>query len=129
MAHNSSYLIFAKTMVFTVVFPSSDDTRVNTPVSRSNEEGYEEQESAVEHRPTDGVPQPLVIEYKIANRLWEMFTLPLALLIASLLALTLRCGSACGLDCIGSGAEFVRGDVCDDRSLASSICCMAWCPS
>lgn len=34
--------------------------------------------SAVEHRPEDVVPHPLVIEYKLANRLRELVALPLA---------------------------------------------------
>src|SRR3982074_2459578 len=32
--------------------------------------------SAVEHRPADVVPQPLVVEYELANRLRELVALP-----------------------------------------------------
>ena len=35
--------------------------------------------SAVEHRPADVVPQPLVVEYELANRLRELVALPPAL--------------------------------------------------
>ena len=34
---------------------------------------------AVEHRPADVVPQPLVVEYELANRLRELVALPPAL--------------------------------------------------
>jgi hypothetical protein len=39
----------------------------------------------------------------------------------------LRCGGACGLDRIGGGAEFVRGDVCDGCGLAGSVRRMPRC--
>jgi hypothetical protein len=35
--------------------------------------------SALEHRPGDIVPQPLVVEYELANRLRELVALPPAL--------------------------------------------------
>src|SRR5215831_690241 len=35
--------------------------------------------SAVEHRPADVVPQPLIVQDELANRLRKLLTLPLAL--------------------------------------------------
>jgi len=32
--------------------------------------------SRLEHRPADVVPQALVVEYELADRLWEVVTLP-----------------------------------------------------
>src|SRR5438552_16770850 len=85
--------------------------------------------SAVEHRPADVVPQPLVVEYELANRLRELVALPPALESPCALALSLRRGSTCGLDRIGGRTELVRGDVCDDRRLAGSERGMARCPT
>ena len=83
--------------------------------------------SAVKHRPADVVPQPLVVKYELANRVWELVTLPPALESPCALALAFRRASTCGLDRIGRCAELVRGDMCDHRSLASSVrgvpCC------
>src|SRR5712691_182276 len=76
--------------------------------------------SAVEHRPADVVPQPLVVEYELANRLRELVALPPALESPRALALSFRRGSTRGLDRIGGRTELVRGDVCDDRRLAGS---------
>ncbi len=73
--------------------------------------------SAVEHRPADVVPQPLVVEYELANRLRELVALPPVLESACALTLSFRRGSACGLDRIGGRTEFV----CDGRGLASSV--------
>ena len=47
--------------------------------------------------------------------------LPPALKSSGGVALTLRRGSTCGLDRIGSSTEFVRGDVRDGPGLASSV--------
>src|ERR1700736_4389191 len=81
--------------------------------------------SAVEHRPADVVPQPLVVEYEIANRLRELVALPPALESPRALALSFRRGSTCCLDRIGGRTERVGGDVCDDRRLAGSVRGMA----
>src|SRR2546422_7922226 len=67
--------------------------------------------SAVEHRPADVVPQPLVVEYELANRLRELVALPPALESPCALALSFRRGSGCRLDRIGGRTELVRGDV------------------
>src|SRR5205085_1963800 len=48
--------------------------------------------SAVEHRPADVVPRPLVVEYELANRLRELVALPPAL--GSPCALALSSGAA-----------------------------------
>src|SRR5213082_2698971 len=85
--------------------------------------------SAVEHRPTDVVPQPLVVEYELANRLRELVALPPALEPPCALALSFRRGRTCGLDRIGGRTQLVRGDVRDDCCLASSICGMPGCPA
>jgi hypothetical protein len=83
--------------------------------------------SAVKHRPADIVPQSLVVKYELANRLRELVAPPLALESPRGLALAVWRGSACGLDCIGSRTELVRGDVCDDSGLASGIRGMPCC--
>jgi hypothetical protein len=85
--------------------------------------------SAVEDRPADVVAQPLVVKYEVANRLWELVTLPLALESPGGFALALRRGSTRGLDRIGGRTELVRGDVCDGPGLSSSVRGMACCPS
>src|SRR5438034_9162179 len=85
-------------------------------------------QSAVEHRPAEVVPQPLVVEYELANRLRELVALPPALESPCTLALSVRRGSTCGLDRIGSRTELVRGDVRDDRRLPGSGRHMTCCP-
>jgi hypothetical protein len=50
--------------------------------------------SAVEDRPADIVPQPLVVEDELANRLRELVALPPALESPCALALAFRCGGA-----------------------------------
>src|SRR5207237_9665089 len=85
--------------------------------------------SAVEYRPADVVPQPLVVEYELANRLRELVALPPALEPPCALALSFRRGRTCGLDRIGGRTQLVRGDVRDDCSLASSISGMPGCPA
>src|SRR5947207_2274751 len=77
--------------------------------------------SAVKHRPADVVPQPLVVKYKLANRLRELVTLPPALESACGLALALRRGSTCGLDRVGGRTELVHGDMRDGPGLAGSV--------
>jgi len=66
--------------------------------------------SAVEHRPADVVPQLLIVEYELANRLWDLVVLPPALEPPCALALFFRRGSTCGLDRIGGRTQPVRGD-------------------
>src|SRR5256884_6726182 len=70
---------------------------------------------AVEDRPADVVPQPLVVEYELADRLRELVALPPALEAPCALVLSFRRGGTCGLDRIGGRTELVRRDVCDDR--------------
>src|SRR5437868_8500013 len=84
--------------------------------------------SAVEHRPADVVPQPLVVKDELADRLRELVALPLALESPGALALSFRRGGTCGLDRISGRTELVRRDVCDDRRLAGGVCGMAWRP-
>src|SRR5258708_6921800 len=85
--------------------------------------------SAVEHRPADVVPQPLIVEHELANRLRELVALPPALESPCAFGLSFRRGSACGFDRICGRTELVRGNVCDDRRLAGSVRGMAWCPA
>jgi hypothetical protein len=85
--------------------------------------------SAVEDRPADVVPQPLVVEDELANRLRELVALPPALESPCALALSFRCGGARGLDRVGGGTKFVRGDVRDSRGLANSVRGMPCRPS
>jgi len=85
--------------------------------------------SAVEHRPADIVPQPLVVKYQLADRLRELVTLPPALKSPCGLALAFWRGSTRSLDRIGGRTEFVRGDVCDCPGLASGEGGMPCCPT
>src|SRR5947209_7249774 len=85
--------------------------------------------SAVEHRPTDIVPQSLVVEYEFANRPRELVALPSALELPGALALSFRRGSTGGLDRIGGRTQLVRGNVCDGRSLAGSVRSVPCCPA
>src|ERR1700682_3807855 len=85
--------------------------------------------SAVEHRPADVVPQPLVVEYELADRLRELVALPPAFESSRALALSVRRRSTCRLDRIGGRTELVRGDVCDGRGLAGSVRGMPCCPT
>src|SRR5262249_40515806 len=85
--------------------------------------------SAVEYRPADVVSQPLIVQDKIANRIWQLVALPPALEPPCALALSFRRGSTCGLDRIGGRTQLVRGDVRDDCCLTSSICGMPGCPA
>jgi hypothetical protein len=71
----------------------------------------------------------LVVKYELANRLWELVTLPPALESARRLGLTVRRSSTCGLDCIGSRTEFVGSDVRHGAGLASRVCSVTRCPS
>jgi hypothetical protein len=84
---------------------------------------------AVEHRPADVVPQPLVVEYELANRLRELIALPPALESPCALALSFRGGGTCGLDRVGGRTELVRRDVCDGRGLAGGVRDMPCCPT
>jgi hypothetical protein len=77
--------------------------------------------SAVEHRPADVVPQPLVVKYEFANRVRELVALPLALESPYGLFLAFRCSGTCGLDCVGGRTELVRGDVSDGTGLTGSV--------
>src|SRR5207249_8459090 len=84
---------------------------------------------AVKHRPADVVPQLLVVEHELADRLRELLALPPAFESSCALALSFRRGGTCGLDRIGGRTEVVRRDVCDDRRLAGGVRGMAWRPS
>src|SRR5438874_3332436 len=103
--------------------------RRRAPGPASRAEGGSDAPSAVEHRPADVVPQPLVVEYELANRLRELVALPPALESPCALALSFRRCSTCGLDRIGGRTELVRGDVCDGCGLAGSVSGMPRCPT
>jgi hypothetical protein len=84
-------------------------------------------ESAFKHRPTDVVSHPLVIEYKFANRLRQLATLPPALELPYALLLAFWCGRTHGLDCISGRTEFVCCNMGNDCCLTGSVRGMAWC--
>jgi hypothetical protein len=77
--------------------------------------------SAVEHRPAQVVPQPLVVEDERANRCRDLVALPPALASPGALALSLWRGRPGGLDRIGGRPELVRGDVRDHRRLTGRV--------
>jgi hypothetical protein len=80
--------------------------------------------SAIEYEPANFVAQPLIVQNKSANRIRQLLTLPLTLQATCLVLFTLNDGCPRSLYCIGGGAEFVRGYMCDDTSLSSSIGCI-----
>lgn len=82
-----------------------------------------------EHRPADFVPQALVVEDEIANRLGELFALPAALAPRGALALSFRRGRTRSFDRIGSCTELVRGDVRDCGSLGGRVRGIPRCPA
>src|SRR5436853_7584679 len=84
---------------------------------------------AVENRPADVVPQLLVVEDELADRLWEPVALPPALESPCGLPRSFRRGGPCGLDRVGCRTELVRRDVCDGRGLAGSVRGMPCCPT
>ena len=73
---------------------------------------------AVEHRPADVVPQPLVVEYELADRLREPVVLPPALESPCALALSFRRGGTCSLDRIGGRTELASVMVISPRAQA-----------
>jgi hypothetical protein len=77
--------------------------------------------SAVEDRPADVVPQPLVVEHEIADRLRELRALPRALALSGSVALVFRHRRPGGLDRVRRRAEVVRGDVRDSSGLAGRV--------
>ena len=85
--------------------------------------------SAVEHKPADVVPQPLIVEYELANRLRELVALPPALESPCALAVSFPRGRTCRLDRIGGRTKLVRGDMCNDRRLAGGVSGMPCCPT
>ena len=73
--------------------------------------------SDVEHRPTDVVSYPLIVEDQFADRLRELLTLPVALNPAGLFV-GFGGGGASRLDGVSGGTEFVGRDVRHHRRLA-----------
>jgi hypothetical protein len=71
---------------------------------------------SLEHRPTDVVSQPLIVEDKVTDGIWKLLALLLAL-ESPCFRVTPR---ACRLDRVRGGAEFVR---CDVRN----ACCLTRC--
>jgi hypothetical protein len=78
--------------------------------------------SAVEHRPADLVTQPLIIEDEFANRIRELFALPMALEPAGAVTLPYEGRRTHGFDRVGRSPKLVRGDMRHDCRLAGSIC-------
>ncbi len=77
--------------------------------------------SAVEHRPADFVAQPLIVKYKLANRIRKLVPLPLALTTPRGLAPVRVRGSTGGFDRVGGSTKLMRGDVRNSPSLARSV--------
>ena len=75
----------------------------------------------LEHFPANAVPQPLIVQYQVANRFRELVALPPALESPRALALTFRRGSPYGLDRISGRTELMRGNVRDGRGLAGGV--------
>lgn len=75
------------------------------------------------------VAQALVIKDKFANRCWELLALPQAFQPSSLFGHTIWCSRTHSLDRIGSGTEFMGGDMRHRRSLGRSIGGVARCPA
>ncbi|OLE23161.1 MAG: hypothetical protein AUG44_22865 [Actinobacteria bacterium 13_1_20CM_3_71_11] len=71
----------------------------------------------------------MTVEHELANRVWELVTLPSALESPCGIALTFRRGSTCGPDGTGGRTEFVRGNVCDGPRLTGSVHGMPRCPT
>lgn len=71
----------------------------------------------------------LIVKYELANRLWELVTLPPALEQTRSLGLAVRRSSTCGLDRIGCRTEFVGSDVRYGASLARRVRGVTCCPS
>jgi hypothetical protein len=71
----------------------------------------------------------LVVKDELANGLWELITLPLALESPRGPAVAFRRRSTCGLDRIGGGTELVRSDMCNHPGLASSVRGIPCCPT
>jgi hypothetical protein len=94
-----------------VLAPEPDSVRVRRKPSLTR--------SAVEHRPADVVPQPLVVKHELANTSRELVTLPLTFEPTSGVTFACRRGRTCGLDRVGGRTELVRGNVRDDPGLAS----------
>ena len=67
--------------------------------------------SAVEHRPADLIPQPLILQDKFANRSGELLALPTALEPAGALTLVSGCGRTRGFDGVGRSTELVCSDM------------------
>ena len=67
--------------------------------------------SAVEHRPADLVPQPLIIQNEFADRCRQLFALPTTLEPAGALTLVSGGRGTRGPDRVGRSTELVCGDV------------------
>jgi hypothetical protein len=75
----------------------------------------------MEHRPADVVPEPLVVQHKLADRRGQMVALPSAFEPAALVAALLRRGRACGADRVRRCTELVGGDMSDSGGLAGGV--------
>lgn len=86
---------------------------------------YAGRPSAVKYRPADFVPQALIVQDKLADRIRKLAALPVTLAPAGIPALTRGGSRASSLDRVGRCAEFMRGDMGDDRRLTGRKCGMA----
>ena len=85
--------------------------------------------SAVECRPADVIPAPLVVKHQRADRLRQLGALPLALAPPGTLCLSLRRRRTHRLDRIGRGPELVGGDVGHEGRLGSGVRGKPGCPT
>jgi hypothetical protein len=67
----------------------------------------------------------LIIEHKLANRVWELIALPLAFESASVLAR----GRTDSLDRIRGRTQFMRSNVGNQRRLSGRIRSIPFCPT
>lgn len=88
--------------------------------------------SAVEYRPADSIAQPLIVEDKLANRIWQVVALPATFELAGPPFFAWRSSRARGLDCIGGSPQLMSCYMRNHSRLAGSIrrktCCSTQIP-
>ena len=85
--------------------------------------------SAVERKPAQLVPKPLVVEHKFSNLVGELGALPPALEAAGRHAVVFSRCRPRGPDRVGRGSEFVGRHMAHRRGLAGSVRGMPGCPT
>jgi hypothetical protein len=77
--------------------------------------------SAGEHAPTDVVPESLVVQDELTDRIGQLFALPQALQPARVVGPVAMDSCTDGPDGVGGGTEFVRRDMSDGRRLTCGV--------